>query len=93
MDNFLIRNKTWKKIFSIIFFVLIVAVNFTVIAFGTKIKPIMEVRSSVKQLATDISTKNFKLEDVYAINTSIPQNREMLVNVNPTNTSESGLVF
>ena len=93
MSSLFIGQRKWKSILSIVIFVLIVAVNFIVITFGMRIKPVVAVKKWVYDVATDISTKDFKIEDIYAEYTSVPQNRECNIPINATNASVAGLRY
>ena len=93
MSSLFIGQRKWKSILSIVIFVLIVAVNFIVITFGMRMKSVVAVKNWVSEVATDISTKDFKIEDLYVEYTSVPQNKECNIPINATNASVAGLRY
>lgn len=93
LTSLFVKQKKWKSIFSIVFFILVLLVNFVVISFGTKISPVMNLRAKVIDVATQIATKDFKIEDIYFTRTRVPQNYAINLGVYATNSETPGLRF
>ena len=93
MSSLFITQKKWKSILALIIFILVVAVNFIVISFGMKITPIVDMLHKAQEIATDVSTKDFKIEDITVNTTRVMENRQTSLGVYATNSSAAGLRF
>ena len=57
MSSLFIVQKKWKSILSLIVFIFVVAVNFVVISFGMRIKPIVNMVHKAQEIATDVRVR------------------------------------